>query len=198
MVLAGLGPGSSGTGDVASIKAGFKMMGRCMGGTATCSGEANGCRMRGGWLGGGGDGLDGAGAGDEPSAPTRQDKTKTHMSPEFYPSFGLWDMSLPWTAVESAGDSGLAAAGASAGVTGIRTVEGGGGGATAGVTWWGEGASAVDPDWMGSVGTLGAGSTTKRKDQPDVFLTSDPIMASWRSVGMGNIDLYFRLPRNVL
>lgn len=46
--VAGLGPGSSGTGDVASIRAGFKMIGRDMGGTPTCKGEARGCRIRGG------------------------------------------------------------------------------------------------------------------------------------------------------
>lgn len=48
--LIGLGPGSSGTGDVASMRAGFRMIGRDMGGTPTCRGEARGCRMRGDWL----------------------------------------------------------------------------------------------------------------------------------------------------
>lgn len=42
--------GSSGTGDVASMRAGFRMIGKDMGGTPTCRGEARGCRMRGGWL----------------------------------------------------------------------------------------------------------------------------------------------------
>lgn len=55
----GRGLGSSGTGDVASIRAGLRMMGRDMGGTPTCNGEARGCRMRGGWLSG-----EGPGAGD--------------------------------------------------------------------------------------------------------------------------------------
>lgn len=48
--LVGLGLGSSGTGDVASMRAGFRMIGRDMGGTPTCRGEARGCRMRGDWL----------------------------------------------------------------------------------------------------------------------------------------------------
>lgn len=48
--LVGLGPGSSGTGDVASMRAGFRMIGRDMGGTPTCRGEARGCKMRGDWL----------------------------------------------------------------------------------------------------------------------------------------------------
>lgn len=38
---------SRGTGDVASMRAGFKMIGRVMGGTPTCNGEAKGCRIRG-------------------------------------------------------------------------------------------------------------------------------------------------------
>lgn len=48
--LVGLGPGSNGTGDVASMRAGFRMIGKGMGGTPTCIGEARGCRMRGDWL----------------------------------------------------------------------------------------------------------------------------------------------------
>lgn len=39
--------GSNGTGHVASIRAGLRMIGKDMGGTPTCSGEARGCRMRG-------------------------------------------------------------------------------------------------------------------------------------------------------
>lgn len=42
-----VGRGSRGTGEVASMRAGFRMMGRDMGGTPTCSEEAKGCRMRG-------------------------------------------------------------------------------------------------------------------------------------------------------
>lgn len=57
--LVGLGPESSGTGEVASMRAGFKMIGRDMGGTPTCRGEARGCRIRGDWLKG-----EGAWAGD--------------------------------------------------------------------------------------------------------------------------------------
>lgn len=34
------------------MRAGFKMIGRDMGGTPTCRGEARGCRMRVGWLSG--------------------------------------------------------------------------------------------------------------------------------------------------
>lgn len=48
--LVGLGPESNGTGDVASISAGFRMIGRGIGGTPTCRGEASGCKMRGDWL----------------------------------------------------------------------------------------------------------------------------------------------------
>lgn len=48
--LVGLGPVRSGTGEVASMRAGFRMIGRDMGGTPTCRGEARGCRMRGDWL----------------------------------------------------------------------------------------------------------------------------------------------------
>lgn len=44
---AGRGAGSRGTGDVASIRAGFKMIGRDMGGTPTCSGDARGWSIRG-------------------------------------------------------------------------------------------------------------------------------------------------------
>lgn len=46
-------PDSSGTGEVASMRAGFRMIGRDMGGTPTCRGEARGCRMRGDWPRGG-------------------------------------------------------------------------------------------------------------------------------------------------
>lgn len=65
--LVGLGPGSSGTGDVASMRAGFRMIGKDMGGTPTCRGEARGCRMRGDWLKGEGawvgDPVNGTGMG---------------------------------------------------------------------------------------------------------------------------------------
>lgn len=79
--LVGLGPGSSGTGDVASMRAGLRMIGRDMGGTPTCRGEARGCRMRGDWLKGeevwAGDVVNGTGmemgmeggTGDERSDP---------------------------------------------------------------------------------------------------------------------------------
>lgn len=82
--LAGLGPWSSGTGDVASIRAGFRMIGRDMGGTPTCSGEARGCRIRGGWLRAAGGwvgedasdagvaGLLAGGTGEERSGPTKK------------------------------------------------------------------------------------------------------------------------------
>lgn len=45
--LVGRGPGSSGTGEVASMRAGLRMIGRDMGGTPTWRGEARGCRMSG-------------------------------------------------------------------------------------------------------------------------------------------------------
>lgn len=65
--LVGLGLESSGTGDVASMRAGFRMIGRGMGGTPTCRGEARGCRMRGDWLKGeepwAGDTVNGTGMG---------------------------------------------------------------------------------------------------------------------------------------
>lgn len=44
----------SGTGEVASMRAGLRMMGSVMGGTPTCSGEVSGCRISGGWVSGGG------------------------------------------------------------------------------------------------------------------------------------------------
>lgn len=43
-----------GTGEVASMSAGLRIMGRAMGGTPTCSGEVRGCRISGGWANGGG------------------------------------------------------------------------------------------------------------------------------------------------
>lgn len=46
--LEDLAPDSRGTGDVASIRAGFRMIGSDMGGTPTCRGDASGCRMSGG------------------------------------------------------------------------------------------------------------------------------------------------------
>lgn len=48
----GRGVGSRGTGDVASMRAGLRMIGRDIGGTPTCSGEAKGWRIRGDWLSG--------------------------------------------------------------------------------------------------------------------------------------------------
>jgi len=82
---AGLGPGRSGTGDVASIRAGFRMIGRDMGGTPTCRGEARGCRISGDWLKGEGawtgDVANGVGmgamqggTGDIWSGPSKQKK----------------------------------------------------------------------------------------------------------------------------
>lgn len=44
----GRGVAKRGTGEVASMRAGLRMMGRVMGGTPTCSGEAKGCRISGG------------------------------------------------------------------------------------------------------------------------------------------------------
>ena len=43
----GRGVAKRGTGEVASMSAGLRMMGRVMGGTPTCSGEAKGCRISG-------------------------------------------------------------------------------------------------------------------------------------------------------
>lgn len=79
--------GSRGTGDVASMRAGFKMIGRVMGGTPTCSGEAKGCRIRGDWVRVGGEsdvlltgvgigGVEG-GTGDNLSFPVRVRKKIT-------------------------------------------------------------------------------------------------------------------------
>lgn len=81
--LVGLGPVSSGTGEVASMRAGFRMIGRDIGGTPTCRGEARGCRMRGDWLNGEGawaeDVVNGTGMGgieggteDDRSDPRKQ------------------------------------------------------------------------------------------------------------------------------
>lgn len=50
----GRGVAKRGTGEVASMSAGLRMMGRVMGGTPTCSGEVKGCRISGGWANGGG------------------------------------------------------------------------------------------------------------------------------------------------
>lgn len=74
--------GSRGTGDVASMRAGFRMMGKDMGGTPTCSGEAKGWSIRGDWLRGAGDseelftvigtgGVEG-GTGDDLSVPVKE------------------------------------------------------------------------------------------------------------------------------
>ena len=48
MGSAGRGVAKRGTGEVASIRAGLRMIGRVIGGTPTCRGEARGCRMSGG------------------------------------------------------------------------------------------------------------------------------------------------------
>lgn len=65
------------------MRAGFRMIGRDIGGTPTCSGEARGCRMSGDWLRGGGDtgglifvgvgigGVEG-GTGDDLSVPAHR------------------------------------------------------------------------------------------------------------------------------
>lgn len=53
MGSAGRGVARRGTGEVASMSAGLRMMGRVMGGTPTCSGD-KGCRISGGWARGGG------------------------------------------------------------------------------------------------------------------------------------------------
>ena len=59
--------GRRGTGEDASIRAGFRMIGRDMGAPPTCRGR--GCRMRGDWLLGegprDGDGLTGGGVSGE-------------------------------------------------------------------------------------------------------------------------------------
>lgn len=44
----GRGVAKRGTGEVASIRAGLRMIGRVIGGTPTCRGEVRGCRMSGG------------------------------------------------------------------------------------------------------------------------------------------------------
>lgn len=54
MGSAGRGVARRGTGEVASMSAGLRMMGRVMGGTPTCNGEDKGCRISGGWARGGG------------------------------------------------------------------------------------------------------------------------------------------------
>lgn len=48
MGSAGRGVVKRGTGEVASIRAGLRMIGRVIGGTPTCRGEARGCRISGG------------------------------------------------------------------------------------------------------------------------------------------------------
>lgn len=71
--LVGLGPESNGTGDVASISAGFRMIGRGIGGTPTCRGEASGCKMRGDWLRGAGDAVIGTGVTEGGTGEDRSD-----------------------------------------------------------------------------------------------------------------------------
>lgn len=65
--------GSSGTGDVASIRAGFRMMGSDMGGTPTWRGEARGCRIRGEGPNEGGGPNEEAGGDDGTSAPGEEE-----------------------------------------------------------------------------------------------------------------------------
>lgn len=104
--LVGLGPGISGTGDVASMRAGFRMIGRDIGGTPTCRGEARGCRMRGDWLKGegawAGDVVKGTGMGGT-EGRTGDDRS----DPLALAGWGSW------------GDAGLLGVCVSAGVTGI-------------------------------------------------------------------------------
>lgn len=82
--VVGLGLDSSGTGDVASMRAGLRMIGRDMGGTPTCRGEARGWRMRGDWpkgeaawagevVNGTGMGEMEGGAGDDRPDPGKQE-----------------------------------------------------------------------------------------------------------------------------
>lgn len=83
-----LGAGSSGTGDVASMRAGLRMIGRDMGGTPTCRGEARGCRMRGDWPKGEGPwtgevvngtgmgGIEGGTGDDRPDPGTQNERTQ--------------------------------------------------------------------------------------------------------------------------
>ena len=65
--------GRRGTGEEASIRAGFRMIGRDMGDPPTCRGKARGCRMRGDWLVGegprDGDTLTGGGVSGEGEGP---------------------------------------------------------------------------------------------------------------------------------
>lgn len=44
----GRGVAKRGTGEVASIRAGLRMIGKVIGGTPTCRGDARGCRISGG------------------------------------------------------------------------------------------------------------------------------------------------------
>lgn len=99
--VAGLTPDSSGTGEVASMRAGFRMMGRDMGGTPTCRGEARGCRMRGDWLRGDGAGMGGVvngggvagmagGVGGDWSEPAGENR----VSGAFCPG-GIWTSGGP-------------------------------------------------------------------------------------------------------
>lgn len=74
------------------MRAGFRMIGRDMGGTPTCRGEARGCRMRGDWLKGDGawtgDVVNGTGmggiegrTGDDRSDPRKhRDKNNRHFN----------------------------------------------------------------------------------------------------------------------
>lgn len=86
----GRGVERRGTGEEASMRAGFRMIGRDMGGTPTCRGEARGCRMRGDWQRDGGDsgeaiftGLDiggvEGGTGDDLSVPEEEKEKKEQI-----------------------------------------------------------------------------------------------------------------------
>lgn len=98
-----VGRGSRGTGEVASMRAGFRMIGRDIGGTPTCSREkgARGCKMSGDWhRWGGGDsgglifagvgigGVEG-GTGDDLSDPAHRKERKVHK-------FGCRNYELVW------------------------------------------------------------------------------------------------------
>lgn len=119
------------------MRAGFRMIGRDIGGTPTCSGEARGCRMSGDWPRGGGDtgGLIFVGVGiGEVEGGTGDDLSV--RSP------------LALGVCISRGDEGLLGIFGSAGATG--TGEGTGTGGEAGVTATGCGTA--------STGTLHTGS----------------------------------------
>lgn len=69
---------------MASIRAGLRIIGRGMGGTPTCRGEARGCRMRGEWLKGEvpwtGDAVNGTGMGEMVGGAEDPEKTRDKNS----------------------------------------------------------------------------------------------------------------------